>query len=195
MAYRLMYWFGFTPWDRVVPRELINMLQGPDGLTPGRALDLGSGLGRKAIFMAAHGWQVTGVEAVPQAVRKARRLAQTEHVAVDFRAGDVTRLGELGLAPGYTLVFDFGCYHGLNAKERRSYVDGVTALASPGARLLMMAFTRPLPPVTSGVTESELHDRFGAGWDMLWSRPNEEAGTSAMTRASAAWFCMARRGT
>lgn len=101
-------------------------------------------------------------------------------------------VGELGLAPGYTLLFDFGCYHDLKATERSSYADGVTALAGSGATLLMMAFTRPVRPVTTGVTEPELRDRFGGGWDLLWSRPNEEPGTTAMTRASATWFCMAR---
>jgi SAM-dependent methyltransferase len=188
-----MYLMGFTPWDRAVPRELLDMIEGPERLPTGRSLDLGSGLGRKAIFMAEHGWQVTGVEAVPRALREARRRAQAARVAVDFREGDVTSLGKLGLAPGYTFLFDFGCYHGLKATERSSYTDGVTALAASGATLLMMAFTRPIRAVTAGVTEPELRDRFGGGWDLLWSRPNDEPGTAAMTRASAAWFCMARR--
>lgn len=192
VVYRLMYAIGFTPWDRVTPAELKAVIEGPDALPAGRALDLGSGLGTKAIYMASHGWDVTGVEAVPRALREARRRAEGARVKVDFRLGDVTRLGDLGLEPGYSLLFDFGCYHGLKPDQRVQYAAGATALAAAGASLYMMEFTRAVPPVPSGVSDSELRERFASGWDLLWSRPSE-AGTPAMMRASAAWFCLKKR--
>ena len=192
IVYRLMYGIGFTPWDRVMPNELEALMDGPGALPKGRALDLGSGNGTKAIYMARHGWDVTGVEAVSRALREAGRRAQAAGVKVDFRLGDVTRLGDLGLEPGYSLLFDFGCYHGLKPDERARYAEGVTALAAPGAGLYMMEFTHALPPIPSGVTESELRERFGPAWDLLWSRPSE-TGTPAMMRASAAWFCLKKR--
>jgi len=190
IVYRLMYAVGFTPWDRVMPSELKQAMEGPEALPKGRALDLGSGKGTKSIYMAAHGWTVTGVEAVPRALKEAQKRAQEAGVAVDFRLGDVTRLPDLGLEPGYTLVFDFGCYHGLNAAERARYAAGVTAIAATGATLLMMAFTRALPPIPSGVSESELRERFGPAWQLQWSRPTQEVGTPAMMRAAAAMFSL-----
>lgn len=190
VVYRLMYAVGFAPWDRIMPGELKQVMEGPGALPKGRALDLGSGKGTKAVYMAAHGWDVTGVEAVPRALNEARRRAQAAGVTVDFRLGDVTRLADLGLEPGYSLLFDFGCYHGLNAAERGRYAEGVTAVAATGAVLLMMAFTRALPPVPSGVSETELRERFAPAWELAWSRPSSEAGTPAMLRASASWFCL-----
>lgn len=192
LMYRLMYAVGFTPWDGVVPVELNRVIQGADALPKGRAIDLGSGMGNKAVYMAAHGWDVTAVEAVPRALREAKRRADAAGVKVDFCLGDVTRLQDLGLEPGYSLLFDFGCYHGLKAAERARYAEGVTKLAAPGATFLMMAFTHALPPVPSGVSESELRERFGPGWDFLWMKPGE-GGTPAMMRASAAWFCLRKR--
>jgi len=193
IAYRLMYAVGFAPWDRVMPDELKQVMDGPDALPKGRALDLGSGKGTKAIYMAGHGWSVTAVEAVPRALKEAQRRAQAAGVKVDFRLGDVTRLADLGLEPGYSLLFDFGCYHGLKAAERARYAEGVTPLAAAGAMLLMMAFTRALPPVPSGVSESELRERFGPAWELVSSRPSSEAGTPAMMRASASWFNLKKR--
>jgi SAM-dependent methyltransferase len=193
VMYRLMYAVGFTPWDRVTPTELKAIMEGPDALPAGRALDLGSGLGTKSIYMARHGWDVTGVEAVPRALHEAQRRAKGAGVKVDFRLGDVTKLGDLGLEPGYSLLFDFGCYHGLKSDERARYADGVSALAADGASLYMMEFTRAVPPVPSGVSDSELRERFGAGWDLLWSRPSVDGGTPAMMRASASWFCLKKR--
>ena len=193
IAYRLMYAIGFTPWDRVMPTEFKQIMEGPEALPKGRALDLGSGKGTKAIYMAAHGWQVTGVDLVPKALREARKRAFDARVEVDFRLGDVTRLGDLGLTPGYDLVFDFGCYHGLKSEQRDRYVEGVTALAAPGATLLMMAFTKALPPIPSGVSESELRERFGPAWDLVRYGPSAETGTPAMIRAAAAWFWLTKR--
>ena len=192
IAYRLMYAVGFAPWDRVMPDELKAVMEGPDALPPGRALDLGSGKGTKALYMAGHGWQVTGVEFVPRALREAQRRAAAAGVKVDFRQGDVTRLADLGLQAGYSFLFDFGCYHGLKTAQKDRYAEGVTALAAPGATLLMMAFTKALPPVPSGVSEAELRERFGSGWEMAWARTTD-AGTPAMMRASAGWFCLKRR--
>ena len=193
LAFRLMYLFGFTPWDGVLPGELRELIEGPDDLPPGRALDIGSGQGGKAIYMASHGWKVTAVENVPRALAQARQRAKAANVEVDFRLGDVTRLSELGLDPGYNLLFDFGCFHGLNASQRDSYAQGVTPLAAPGGRLLMMGFTRAIRPVTTGVTEAELTQRLGDAWTLTWSHPDPSGGTSAMQRAAPYWFCLSGR--
>ena len=64
---------------------------------------------------------------------------------------------------------------------------------APGARLLMMAFTKATPPVPAGVSESELATRFGDAWSQVRSHPARSDGNSAMKRAAAAWFCLSRR--
>jgi cyclopropane fatty-acyl-phospholipid synthase-like methyltransferase len=189
VAYRLMYLLGFAPWDRMLPSELHDVISGPDALQPGRALDMGSGMGTKAVYMASHGWQVTAFEAVPRAMAEARRRAAKAGVKVDFRIGDVTRLDTLDLKPGYDLVFDFGCFHGLNQRQGDAYAKGASSVAAQGATLLVMAFTKAVPPVMRGVTEAELRERF-PGWDLKWSHPVEHGGTSAMSRGSAAWFSL-----
>ena len=193
LLYRLMYRLGVTPWDRVLPAELSDIVTGPGALSPGRALDLGSGQGAKAVFMAEHGWRVTAVENVPRALGEARRRAAQAGVEIDFRQGDVTRLAELELKPGYSLVFDFGCYHGLNRKQRDAYGVGVNALAGPGATLLLMGFTRAMPPVPVGVSEQDLAAHLGSEWKLGWTHAVASGGTSAMNRAAAAWFCLIRR--
>jgi len=194
LAYRLMYRLGFTPWDRVLPQELADVITGPNALPPGRALDLGSGYGTKSIYMATHGWHVTAVEFVPRAFEEARRRASRAGVKLDLRRGDVTRLGDLKLEPGFNLVFDFGCFHGLKSEQRDAYVRGVNALAAPGATLLMMAFTKPVPAITAGVTEEEILERFGPGWNKSWSHTAEVGdGSSATRRGMPGWFCLVRK--
>ena len=188
-----MYRLGFTPWDRMMPAELADIVSGPNALPPGRALDMGSGLGTKAILMASHGWQVTAIEAVPRAIEEARRRAEKAGVQVDFRRGDVTHLEALQLQPGYKLVFDFGCFHGLNRRGRDAYAGGVDALTRPGSTLLMMAFTRAVPPILSPVTEAELLQRF-SGWKLAWSHASgDDVASTAARRGAAGWFCLVKQ--
>ena len=60
------------------------------GLPPGRALDLGCGEGRNAVWLARQGWQVTAVDFSPVALAKGRRLAAgSGGPAVDWVEADV----------------------------------------------------------------------------------------------------------
>ena len=97
------------------------------GVTRGTCLDLGCGTGTDAIYLAIHGWDITGVDAVPKALATARRDASAAGVA-RFVQGDVTRLHELGVGEGYALIVDFGCFHTLPEDRRPAYVAGVSRL-------------------------------------------------------------------
>src|SRR5213078_825906 len=110
---------------------------------PGRALDIGCGTGTDAVYLAAHGWDVIGVDMVPRALAIARRRAAAAGVAPRFVEGDASRLCDLGLWDGFTLVLDFGCFHTLPVDRRDPYVDGVSGAAAPGATLLLYGFARP----------------------------------------------------
>lgn len=83
-------------WDaRYAEEDLVwsaepNMFLPPliDPLPPGRAIDLGCGEGRNAIWLARNGWNVTGVDFSAVAIDKARRIAgDTE---VEWMVSDIT---------------------------------------------------------------------------------------------------------
>src|SRR5579863_6530598 len=59
------------------------------GLHPGKALDLGCGEGRNAIWLADRGWQVTGVDYSEVGLEKARRLASERGVGVNWLCADL----------------------------------------------------------------------------------------------------------
>src|SRR6266480_276486 len=85
-----MYRLGFTPWDSgIPPPELIAVIEGARRLPPGRALDLGCGTGTTAVYMASHGWQMTGVDFVPKAIRVARAKASVAGLPVVFLRRDL----------------------------------------------------------------------------------------------------------
>ena len=153
--FQLMYRLGLAPWERRdVERSWRSLLDGPDALMPGRALDVGCGSGRDAVHLAKRGWQVTAVDFVDEALDKAKQRAAEQGVEVQWVRGDVAQVGQLGLEPGYTLLYDFGCIHGLSDAQRESAARGLSDLAAPGAVLLIGAFMagrrRVLPRAAAG---------------------------------------------
>src|SRR5215472_1797419 len=63
LVYRAFYLARLRIWERrVPPSDLVELIEGPAALAPGRALDLGCGTGTDSIYLAAHGWDVTGVD-------------------------------------------------------------------------------------------------------------------------------------
>jgi SAM-dependent methyltransferase len=86
-------------WDKVYSAEQPIFLQQPTALLvdavkdrrPGKALDIGMGQGRNAIFLARQGWDVTGFdpsdEGVRQAQAQARKLGVQIHALVAREEG------------------------------------------------------------------------------------------------------------
>ncbi len=59
-----------------------------EGLTPGRALDVGCGEGADAIWLAQRGWTVTAIDISAVAIGRARAAAELAGAAVDWICGD-----------------------------------------------------------------------------------------------------------
>lgn len=71
-------------------------------LPPGRAIDLGAGEGRNAIWLAERGWRVTAVDFSAAGLARAARLAAERGVSVDWVQADLL---DYQPAPGgYDLV-------------------------------------------------------------------------------------------
>ena len=182
-----MYRTGRTPWDTgVTPPEVVELIEGPAALAPGRALDLGCGTGTNVRYLAEHGWEATGVDAVPAAIDRATgKLAGVSNARVIL--GDVTELERLDLAGSFDLVLDIGCFHSIEHRRRPAYAAGVASLTREGSRLFVFAFAQRTGLVPLGVTPGEMATRFAP-----WFEPvGRIHGTNP---PGAAWYLL-RRGS
>jgi SAM-dependent methyltransferase len=129
-------------WTAQPNRFLVQELR---GLPPGRALDLGSGEGRNAVWLAEGGWQVTAVDFSPVALDKARRLAQARRVTVHWELQDVR---DYEPEPGaYNLVLV--AYLHLPPVERAAVLAAAAAALAPHGTLLVIG--HDLANLTQGV--------------------------------------------
>ena len=173
--FRVFYRLGFVPWDgHALAKSMRDLVEG-DGATPaGTALDLGCGTGDNSIYLANHGWRVTGVDFVSKAVDKARAKAAANQVDVTFARADVTRLSSEGVGTDFDLIIDSGCLHGMSPEDRDAYVREVTAVASPQARLLLVEFIPGGSFGVPGIDPAEVERRFSVDWTLLSSGSEPE---------------------
>ncbi len=175
LLFRAFYRLGFTPWDgHPLAASLRDLIEGKGALPASTALDIGCGTGDNSIYLAKHGWQVTGVDFVAKAVDKARAKASANKVGINFLHADATRLTSEGVGTNFALIVDNGCLHGMSDEDRDAYVREVAKVAAPDARLLIVAFIPGGSFGVPGIDPADVERRFSADWTLLSSGDEPE---------------------
>lgn len=169
MNYRLAYAIGFHPWEGLAEHRpfadtLLELVaREEDGYGPpfGSALDLGTGSAVWGVRLAERGWEVTGVDTVEKALRRARQRVDEAGVEMRLVQGDATRLRESGVGAGFRLVLDTGTFHGLSPAQREAMGREVSAIAAQDATVILDCFAPgrrgPLP---RGASRAEVERAF-----------------------------------
>ncbi len=173
--YKAFYQFGITPWEgdpiHGPAAEQISTLLDREETSRtapyGSALDLGCGTGIWSVRLAQRGWQVTGIDVVPKAIRGAQARAQAAGVNVRFVEGDVTALQAARVGSDFAFVLDFECFNHLNEVQRRAVGREVTAVAAPGATILLLVWGPGRRwPLAPGASRSHIDAAF-PGWTVI----------------------------
>lgn len=194
--YAHMYRLGITPWERYARASaasiaaVLDREEAERSRPLGRALDLGCGRGQYTPELARRGWQVTGVDYVPSAVKAARRCSPE---GVSYVVGDVTNLSSAELGT-FDFFLDIGCFQGFGAEEQRREGRGVSALANCAATVLMLAFgPSRWRSVVGGVTQAEVETAF-PGWKTLAVERADTTGLGWPMRTTApTWYRLRRQ--
>ncbi|MFO7662886.1 MAG: class I SAM-dependent methyltransferase [Chloroflexota bacterium] len=128
------------PWDDTLPPpEIIDLTI---NLKPGRALDLGCGYGRAAIYLARQGWSVEAIDFIPQAIERAKNYAAEAGVSdqIDFHVASAADLDFLN--PPFDLAIDIGCMHSFSEEMLKSYRTELVRLLESGAIYTLFAHLR-----------------------------------------------------
>jgi SAM-dependent methyltransferase len=106
---KYLYSFGYrhfrVPWDSGPRKHLVELVES-GRLKPCRTIDLGSGTASNCIFLAQHGFEVTGVDFAAGAVELGRQRAAETGVEVHFVEDDLTDLRHV--SGTFDLLVDYG---------------------------------------------------------------------------------------
>ncbi len=147
------------PWDIGKPQPpfiaVADRVKGP-------LLDCGCGTGGTSVYFAKRGLAVTGIDFVAQAIDRAKARARDQGVSVDFLVKDAMTLGTWDKR--FASVIDSGLYHIYDAAERRSYVEGLAHITTPGGHLYLFAFADGPSAPGGGLTREDIAHDFSQGW-------------------------------
>ncbi len=168
------YASGHAPWDIGRPQPEIAALEAAGVFGP-RMLDVGCGTGETAIFLAEHGHDVTGVDAVPAAIGVAEAKAAERGLDICFRAADVLKvLPEL--IGKFHSVTDVGFFHALTDEQRADFAEKLGHKLAPGGVYVMLCFSERVPGGWGPrrVSEAEIRATFAdEAWRIREIRPAE----------------------
>jgi SAM-dependent methyltransferase len=151
------YGDGNAPWDIGKPQPpfvtIADQVRSP-------VLDAGCGKGNAALFFAARGHQVTGIDFVELAIEQARAKAAERGLSVKFLVKDAMTFGDW--EERFASVIDSGLFHIYDGEERRNYVRGLAHVVVPGGQIFLFCFADgPFAP-GGGVSKTDLYDAFQA---------------------------------
>lgn len=150
-----------APWD--IGRPQPALIEMADRIT-GSILDAGCGTGENALFFAARGHQVTGIDFLEQPISEANAKAQRRNLLATFVVMDALHLEELPEV--FDSVIDCGLFHVFSDADRERYVTGLATVVRPGGHLFLLCFSDQEPPGHGPrrISEQELHNAFTNGW-------------------------------
>ena len=137
-----LWYFRNPPWDtNISPPELFEFIQTHPA---GKAIDIGCGTGTNVITLAKTGWDVTGVDFAPRAIKLAQQKLKRAGVQAEVSVNDVTKLN--GITGPFDFAFDLGCFHGIAKEGRAQYLNQLDRILAPNGFWLLYAFLNPRTP-------------------------------------------------
>lgn len=193
--YNITYRRFRAPWDIGPRQELVELVAG-GRLKPCRAIDLGSGTASNCVFLAQHGFDVTGVDYSEAAVELGRKRAKEAGVKVNFIQDDLTNLRRV--TGTFDLLVDYGTLDDLKPEARGLYLKNVLPLTRAGSRFLLYGFEyqkrwweKLVPFFEEPFAAGEVQRRFGSYFDIECYRRHTDY---SKWPAGEAVYLMTRKG-
>lgn len=156
------------PWNSETPPELLVELIDTQKLRPCKAIDLGCGAGNYAIYLASRGFEVTGIDFSPAAIKLANKNANAKNISCNFLVANVLELPAL-LDEKFDFAYDWGLLHHILPKHRQKYVENVSAILKAGARYLSVCFSEK----DTGFSGSGKYRKTNLGTTLYFSSEDE----------------------
>ncbi|HET7103634.1 MAG TPA: class I SAM-dependent methyltransferase [Terracidiphilus sp.] len=186
------YASGQLPWDTGQPEPLLVDFIASSGVKAGKTLEIGSGTGTNAIWMAERGFDVLGVDVSPLAVERARAKMKDRALGCRFAALDILTTPPPG-GP-FQFVFDRGCFHVFDEpEERHQFAAQVATALAPGGLWLSLIGSTEGPPREVGPprrSAAEVALALEPLLEVVELRSAEFHGANAR-----AWTCLSRKRT
>ena len=157
------------PWNAGGPDPDLVRLVESKRIAVGRAVDIGTGPGHDAIYLAKKGFRVLAIDIAPAALDLARANAEKAGVekAIGFRIADILDLSSPSSSASF--MHDRGCFHFLAPGDWKKYIDRIHDVLAPEGYLLLRTFSDKEPdgPGPYRFSQKELESLFSPSFSFL----------------------------
>jgi SAM-dependent methyltransferase len=137
------------PWDSGKPDLYLRRVIEEHSVKPGKALEIGCGTGTNLIWLAEHGFTMTGLDLSQTAIAKAE--AKVAVVGVNCRLFNGDFLVDQVPGAPFEFVYDRGCWHSFDGAEERScFASRVGNLLAPEGMWHSLIGSTDGPPRDTG---------------------------------------------
>ncbi len=132
------------PWNSETPPDSLVRLVQDGKVLPCTTIDLGCGAGNYAIYLFGLGFDVTGVDSSPTAIKIAGENAKKWGARCRFIVADL--LGDLHEVTGtFDFAYDWEFLHHIFPEDRQTYIRNVHSILNPGATYFSVCFSESDP--------------------------------------------------
>ncbi|MBD3217881.1 MAG: methyltransferase domain-containing protein [candidate division Zixibacteria bacterium] len=189
------------PWNRSEPPQILVDAVESGNIKPCKTVDLGCGAGNYSIWLAKHGFNVTGIDISERAVQHARQAAEGADVKCNFHVRDI--IGDLSEFKGsFDFALDWELLHHIFPEDRPKYVKNVHDMLKPDGRYFSLGFSEgdpsfggegkfretPIGTVLYFSSEDELEELFHPFFKIIAINTVEIAGKHGPHEAISSWL-------
>jgi SAM-dependent methyltransferase len=132
------------PWNVEVPPDAIVELVESGIVKPCRTIDLGCGTGNCAIYLSDRGFDVTGIDFSPTAIKIAQESAKKKGAKCTFIISDI--LSNLDQVKGtFDFAYDWEVLHHIFPENRDKYLENVHRILNPKGKYFSLSFCEKDP--------------------------------------------------
>ena len=132
------------PWNIETPPDVLAGLVETRKVKPCKTIDLGCGTGNYSIYLASVGFDVTGIDNSPTAIKIAQENAKKKGIKCNFLVANA--LGNLDeVKVKFDFAYDWELLQHIFPEQRKIYVENVFELLNPGAKYLSVCFSEKDP--------------------------------------------------
>lgn len=160
---------GQLPWNAGGSDPDLVRLVGSKRIPAGRAVDVGTGPGHDAIYLAKHGFRGLAIDIAPAALDLSRANAEKAGVAkaMEFRGGNILDLSSPSSSASF--MHDHDCFHFLAPGDWNKYIHRIHDVLAPEGYLLLRTFSDKEPdgPGPHRFSQRELESLFSLSFSFL----------------------------
>ncbi|MDP8206420.1 MAG: class I SAM-dependent methyltransferase [Candidatus Electryonea clarkiae] len=128
------------PWNLPDPPAMLVEAIESGKIKPCKAVDMGCGAGNYAVWLAKHGFDVTGIDISERAIAYARDMAIRNGVSCSFEAADLLR-DMKKFHEHFDFAYDWEVLHHIFPEDRESYLSNVHNLLRQDGMYFSICFS------------------------------------------------------